>query len=306
MKTRIENYKNFGKTLFIDYENISLGVTVDIGPRIIYMSLDGCDNLFFEDLERQTQKNDATFESTFGKNTAWYIYGGHRVWMSPEEYPLTYDPDNLPVEYEISDNSVTFTQVPHGPGLVTVQLRLVFENGAVTVYNTIKNITDKTLNGAVWALSVMAQDGVGFVALNDEDTGLLPNKKLVLWSYTSLTDKRMHLFDKYLAVKQDKTAGCDFKIATDSNCGAVHYYKDGVLFTKEFSVDKDGVYPDGNVCCEFFTGNNFFELESLSPLQDIASGASLTHIERWSLNKCGNLTEITEENLENLLKITKK
>lgn len=306
MKTRIENYKNYRKTLFIEEGDITLGVTLDVGPRVIYMSLDGCENLFFEDIGRETQRTDEAFENAFGKGTAWYIYGGHRIWMSPEEYPLTYNPDNSPIEYEISDNAVTFTQLPYAGGLVSAQLKLVFENGGITVYNTVKNITDKTLNGAVWALSVMAQDGVGFVAQNTENTGLLPNRKLVLWPYTSLADKRLHLFDKYVAVKQDKEAVCDFKIATDSNCGLVCYYKNGVLFTKKFDVDKNGVYPDGGVCCEFFTGKNFFELESLSPLCDIAPGTSLTHIERWNLAKCDTLTEISENSLDNLLKITKQ
>ena len=305
MKTKIESYKNYGKTLFIEEGDITLGVTLDVGPRVIYMSLDGCENLFFEDINRETQRTDEAFEKTFGKDTAWYIYGGHRIWMSPEEYPLTYNPDNAPVEYEISDNTVTFTQLPYTGGLVSAELKLVFENDGVTVHNTVKNITDRALNGAVWALSVMAQDGVGFVALNDKDMGLLPNRKLVLWSYTSLTDKRLHLFNKYLAVKQDKTASCDFKIATDCDSGAVHYYKNAVLFTKEFDIEKDGIYPDGDVYCEFFTGKNFFELESLGAIHTIAPGSSITHIERWNLRKCDTLTEISEENLEKLLKITK-
>ncbi|MBR6644764.1 MAG: hypothetical protein IKL21_03255 [Clostridia bacterium] len=305
MKTRIESYKNYGKTMFIEDGDITLGVTLDVGPRVIYMSIDGCENLFFEDIDRETKRTDAEFEDTFGKDTAWYIYGGHRIWMSPEEYPLTYNPDNSPIEYEISDNTVTFTQLPYKGGLVSAELKLVFENGGVTVHNTVKNITDKALNGAVWALSVMAKDGVGFVKLNDKDMGLLPNKKLVIWSYTSLTDERLHLLDKYLAVKQDRFAKSDFKIATDCDSGTVYYYKDGVLFTKEFDIENDAVYPDGDVYCEFFTGKNFFELESLSALHDIAPGEKLTHIERWNLRKCDTLTEISDENLEKLLKITK-
>lgn len=305
MKTRIEEHKNFGKTLFIEHGDITLGVTVDIGPRVIYMSYKGCENLFYEDTERRTQKNDQTYRDKFGKDSAWYLYGGHRIWMSPEEYPATYDADNNPVDYTVDGETVTFAQKAHTGSTITATLKLVFENGGITVYNTIKNVTDKTINGAVWALSVMAPGGVGFVKLNDKDTGLLSNKKLVLWPYTKLTDKRLYLFDKYLAVKQDAAAGCDFKIATDNDSGVIHYYKDGTLFTKEFDIEKGAEYPDCGVYCEFFTGNYFFELESLSALHDIPANSELTHVERWSLSECGNLTEITEKNIENLLKITK-
>ncbi len=306
MKTQIKEYKNFGKTLFASYGDITVGVTVDIGPRVIYMSYKNGENLFFEDINRETSRNDDPMKDVFGDGAVWYLYGGHRVWMSPEAFPETYLNDNIPVEYEIGDDYVSFMQNDLNGSKVKTSIKLVFENGGISVYNTVKNISNEDIKGAVWALSVMAQGGVGFVKVNDNNTGLLPNRKIVLWPYTKITDKRLHLTDKYIAVKQDKTAGCDFKIACDCNCGQIYYQNKNVLFEKTFENVPDGEYPDWGVNCEFFTGNNFFELESLSTLQTIPQNAEITHKEVWKLYDSVDLHEITEVNLDNLLKITKK
>ncbi|MBR6534309.1 MAG: hypothetical protein IKT65_01915 [Clostridia bacterium] len=303
MNIEILEYKNYGKTAFITHGNIKLGITTELGPRVIYMSYNGGENLFFEDINRETMRNDPPMSDVFGKDAVWYLYGGHRIWMSPEAYPETYLNDNFPLKYEQNGNSVTFSQQTLPNSKIMTELKLVFENdGAVSVYNTVKNVSSETVNGSVWALSVMAQGGVGFVKLSDENTGLLPNRRIVLWPYTKLSDKRLTLTDKFIAVRQDKTAGCDFKIACESKEGTVYYLNKNVLFKKTFAYDENAQYPDWGVNCEFFTGNNFFELESLSALQDIPAGSSITHKEIWALSECDSLTEISDDLLEKIIK----
>lgn len=303
MNVEILDYKNFGKTAFITYNDIKLGITTQLGPRVIYMSYKGSENLFFEDVDRATKRNDPPMSDVFGENAVWYLYGGHRIWMSPEAYPETYLNDNLPVEWENDENSITFTQQDLPNSGVKVSLKIVFGNdGTLSVYNTVKNISSSTINGAVWALSVMAQGGVGFVKLSEENTGLLPNRRIVLWPYTKLSDKRLTLTDKFVAVRQDKNATCDFKIACESREGAVYYLNKNVLFKKTFAYDENAQYPDWGVNCEFFTCNNFFELESLSPLTDIPSMGEITHKESWSLSQCDSLNEISDGILEEIIK----
>ena len=55
MSVRVSNkqYKNFGNCVFLDNGLISLGVTVDLGPRIIYFARRGKENVLFEDVERR-------------------------------------------------------------------------------------------------------------------------------------------------------------------------------------------------------------------------------------------------------------
>ncbi len=42
-------------------------------------------------------------------------------------------------------------------------------------------------------------------------------------------------------------------------------------------------YPDFGCNCETYTAGTFIELESLGPLEVVAPGESVQHLERWSL-----------------------
>ena len=75
-------------------------VTTDIGPRIIGAFLGDSDNLVYVDPE--------TAGNTVNKKD-WQIYGGHRVWHSPEEKPRTYAPDNKPIEVKKTKEGTLFS-----------------------------------------------------------------------------------------------------------------------------------------------------------------------------------------------------
>lgn len=104
MSVRVSNkqYKNFGNCVFLDNGLISLGVTVDLGPRIIYFARRGKENVLFEDVERR-------FTEPAGEYGSWVAYGGHRIWIAPEVNPETYYPDNAPVSCSIEGNRLILT-----------------------------------------------------------------------------------------------------------------------------------------------------------------------------------------------------
>ena len=47
-----ESYKTFGRCLFIENKCIRVGVTIDVGPRVIYFSLIDRENVMFNDTKR--------------------------------------------------------------------------------------------------------------------------------------------------------------------------------------------------------------------------------------------------------------
>ena len=69
-------------------ERMELIATTDVGPRIIRLGFVGGQNLF------------KTFDETLGQTGGdeWHSYGGHRLWVAPEDRNRTYAPDNAPVE----------------------------------------------------------------------------------------------------------------------------------------------------------------------------------------------------------------
>src|SRR5258708_40019737 len=68
-----------------------------------------------------------------------------------------------------------------------------------------RNTTKKSTGPAGWALSMMAQGGVGIHGLPPRGTHpevLAPTNPLVMWAFTDLTDKRWQFTKKYLIPRQ--------------------------------------------------------------------------------------------------------
>ena len=63
----LPSYKNFGKCLEISNERLVIYVTIDVGPRIIYCSIDNCPNLMHEDIERKTSQDVLGLLKTTGQ-----------------------------------------------------------------------------------------------------------------------------------------------------------------------------------------------------------------------------------------------
>ena len=279
------SYKNYGKCLSISNELMEVYVTIDVGPRVIKCNIIGGENLMFNDVDRNASED---VSSSFGEGAKWYIYGGHRLWISPENMPLTYYPDNEPVKYEIEGNSVLFTPPAQKVNDVqhTLKLTMDADKPVVDVCHGIVNLSDAPMTGAAWALSVMAPEGMVICPQPDEDTGLLGNRILALWPYTKFSDPRMQLFEKYILVTQDPEIDQKFKFGINNTKKWLAYYNHGQLFKKTYNPNHpDGNYPDFGVSTEVFTNHLFIEAETLSELVTLGKGEKLTHCESWSVVK---------------------
>ena len=129
----------------------------------------------------------------------------------------------------------------------------------------------------------MAPGGMALVPQPTEDTGLLPNRTLVMWPYARFTDNRFTICDKYLAVAQDKNAVDAFKLGINNTSGYSAYINGGQALVKYIEYQHGAEYPDGGCSTEVYTNNLFEELESLSPLYDLKPGEAMVHTETWTL-----------------------
>lgn len=303
IKTSITEFENYGKVMNISDGVCEVKVTLDIGPRIIYCGLTGKQNVFFCDIERKTCNKKPEMEKYYGKDRFWYIYGGYRLWMSPEYLPQTYYPDNDSVDYVIKGDTVTFI-----PPLQTEnQLQTLFSvtlcgNGKITVNNRMINFSRKKKEGAAWALCAVAKNTYTFAYQTDIDTGLLPNRTLVLWPYTLIKDKRLTVRDRLISVKQSPSADRALKIGFNNENGTVvTLTEDGTAFIQKYKTDHiKSKYPDGGCSCEIYSCADFTEAEALSPLQTILPGHSLDFTLEWEL-KCVDTDKRDEKTLEGIL-----
>ncbi len=289
-------YKNYGKCLAISNDFMEIFVTVDIGPRIIKCNLTGKDNMMFEDIERCFSED---VSSVFGMDKKWYIYGGHRVWMSPESFPVTYYPDNDKVVYSTFANGAEFTPSAQAVTGIQISMRVeIAENEPkLKLTHKITNTKKEPVTGSVWCLSVMAPGGTALAAQPCEDTGLLANRSLIIWPYTSMTDRRMSITDKYITISQSKDADCNLKIGFNNTLGKTAYINKGQALVKYSEYIKGAEYPDNGCSTEIFTNTLFEEVESLSPVKTLARGESITHTEEWQLFDGIEISEKTDDAL---------
>jgi hypothetical protein len=137
-------------------------------------------------------------------------------------------------------------------------------------------------------MSMMAPGGTaitGFPPRGKHPEVLLPTNPLVMWAYTDLSDPRWRLTKKYLALRQDPQASEPQKIGTFNPKTWAAYLLGTELFVKQASADPACVYPDFGCSFETFTNADMLEMETLGPITKAAPGASVEHVERWSLHK---------------------
>ena len=290
IKACVEEYKNYGKVLHICDGALEVRVTLDLGPRVIYCALPGKNNVFFEDIERRTRCDKPEMDAFYGAGRYWYLYGGYRLWMSPEYLPYTYYPDNDPVVYGIDGDTVTFTPPAQTENGLQTGYSLTFNGaGGIRVKNFIRNISGADKTGAVWTLAVMSQRSHTFGAQSVKDTGLLPNRTLVFWPYADIHDDRIRIENGLVDVRQDPDGNGALKIGFNNELGRVMTLTaDGQLFTQSFKTDhENGAYPDGGCSSEIYSCPDFTEAEAISPLRSFAPGESLEFTLDWDLRECG-------------------
>jgi len=270
-----KEYKGWKNCIYISNSIIDLIVTTDIGPRIIRFGFSGKNNEFCE-VENQ-------LGNTGGNE--WLLYGGHRLWHSPEVVKRTWYPDNEPVEWTETSNGIKLTPPIEKWSLIKKEMDISIspESTNVKVIHRLTNTGAWTIGFAVWALTVMAPGGREIIPQVTRDTGVLPNRMLSLWPYTKMNDPRAFWGEKYIMVQQDTSVRPPFKIGLPNEDGWAAYANNGHLFVKKYKHIQGAQYPDYASSYETYTNDIMLEMETLSPLIQVEPGQTIEHTEEWSL-----------------------
>jgi len=285
-------YGGWDNCIKLENDEIELVVTTDIGPRIIRFGFKGGQNLFKE------------FDDQLGKTGGdeWRLYGGHRLWHAPEEAPRTYFPDNGPIGFEGSGDTVRLIQDTETTTGIQKEIEITLdpkENNIRVLHRLINNnLWEVELTP--WALSVMANDGRAIIPqepFQSHEENMLPVRSLVLWSYTDMADPRWMWGSKYIQLKQDSGANSSQKLGILNTLGWAGYYLKGELFVKRYGYNPGTEYVDLGCNTEVYTDRDILEIETLGGKKKVAPGESVEHLEKWYLFKA-DLKE-DEESLDN-------
>ncbi len=284
--TEIASFENYGRCVKISNGTVSAIVTADLGPRILFYGYEGGENVLHLDLDRDTQWGGKAFDEYYFEGARSYLYGGHRIWVTPESAPETYYPDNTPVDIEYTDKGAIFTAPAQMKNDIQISLEIEMapEGTDMVVYNRVRNVGKAAKEFAVWTVSVMCRGGVEIIPQNTNDTGYLHNRVLTMWAYTNPNDYRFYNGKNYITVKQDPGAATAFKIGYNNRAGTAIYAAKETVFIKRRAVDHDNlIYPDGGSSFETYTGAGCLELEMLDDVRNVQPGEQSELKEFWSL-----------------------
>jgi hypothetical protein len=274
---------------------VELIVTADIGPRVIRFGFAGGQNLFKEISDQLGGTGEPDFR----------LRGGHRLWKAPEDLASSWAPDNFPVDVTTAaDGLIARAPVEPASSLQKeIDVRMA-ASGAVTVRHRMWNRSSSALEFAPWAMTVMAPGGTaitGFPPRGTHPADLDPTNPLVMWAYTDFSDSRWKFTKKYLMLRQDPKNPEPQKAGLFVPRTWAAYALNGEVFVKQSQARASARYPDFGCSFEMFTNADFLELETLGPLETVAPGAMVEHVERWTLHAGIHPAEYSDAELDGVI-----
>jgi hypothetical protein len=289
----LDDFKGLGKALCIANNELETVVTLDIGPRIMHFSKPGRTNIL---------EDEATLSEILPDGSKWSIYGGHRVWHSPEAFPRSYMTDSHPLEkYELLEDGICMYQKEEPWVHVQKVIELHLFCDSLKIINKLVNKGAWPIEVAVWSLTVGSRKGREVCPVVQRNTGLLPNTLYVSWPYSRLNDERVYWGQKYIVVDNDPDNQTAFKFGYPNEYGWAAYFNHDLCFIKKFTHDRDGRYPDLGCSWETYTSYWGVELESLSPLSTLKAGETAVHVDEWFLFDNVKKPDVNEEEIEAIL-----
>jgi hypothetical protein len=289
----IEHYKTLERALRLSAGALEAIVTLDVGPRVMHVSLPGGPNLFADDCGLKEDLPDGT---------VFEYFGGHRVWHSPEAFPRSYVSDSHPLErYELSDDGILMVQAEEPWTHIVKAVELRFKAGSLAVKSSLTNRGAWPIQTAVWSLFLGAPNGRLVLPVAQRDTGLLPSTHYVSWSYTRMDDPRVHWGRRFIVLDHDQTNAAPFKFGYPDELGWLAFINHGCCLVKRFEHTLGASYPDGGCSAEAYTAGWGIDIESLSPLQVVKPGETIAHDEEWSVFECPRRPAVADDEIAVLL-----
>jgi len=196
-------YGGWENNLQMANDHVELIVSLDVGPRVLSYKTKKGENVFLNYPDQMGQSGE----------TKWMIRGGHRFWIAPEDEILSYVPDNQPVHSDLQEpNFVKVTNDGVDPWNIRkeMSIALAATSSEVTIVHKATNEGKEPVEIATWGLSVMCPGGIEIIplpALGEHPKDLLPNRVMVAWPYTDLSDPRWRFGWKYITLRHSSDGG---------------------------------------------------------------------------------------------------
>ena len=258
----------------LENDSLRLQVARSFGPRIVSLNYKGGANLLAELPDFVTRRPDGKI---------YRLYGGHRLWVAPEDHIRSYALDDRAVDIaDTADGLLIRKPVEPETGIEkSMLISLAKGEAKLTITHRLTNRGPAAVECAPWAITQVRKGGVAILPQAITQTGLLPNRTVAFWPYSDITSPHLKWGNRHLLVHAQPQP--IFKIGFPNPRGWLAYWLEGTLFFKCSAYDARAEYFDLGCSSECFCNDQFLELETLAPKVNLAPGASTAHVETWGL-----------------------
>jgi hypothetical protein len=289
----IKSYKALGRALRLATGTMEAIVALDVGPRVMHVSLPGKPNMFADECDLKEELPDGS---------VFEYLGGHRVWHSPEAFPRSYISDSHPLDrHELHDDGVLLVQREEPWTQIVKAVELRFRAESIVVRSSLTNHGAWPIEMAVWSLFLGSLNGRLILPVPQRDTGLLPNTRYVIWSYARMDDPRVHWGQRYVVLDHDEKNTRPFKLGYPNESGWMAYLNNGYCFVKTFEHERGARYPDMGCSTEAYSAGWGIDIESLSSLRVVKPGETISLDEEWFVFECPERPSFDEDEIAGVL-----
>ena len=254
----------------LENEFLRIDYLTDLGPRIIGLYASGVEGNLF------AVTPDQHWPTPHGE---YYLHGGHRLWAAPEDPFYTVPEDHVSIHS--GPNLVTLRSNVDASGLEK-EISFRLDGNRVALSHKITWHGNELIELAPWSITQMRLGGMAVLPQSTSENGMLPNRNIVLWPYSRLSDERLELYDDLIII-YGSAAGEACKIGNFNPCGWIAYAMAEVLFIKRFSMEVEDKYPDLGCNVEAYVKDSCVELETLGSLKTLSPGESVIIQENWEV-----------------------
>ena len=256
---------------FASIENnfLRLDYLTTTGPRIVGLYARGVEeNLFAE-------TPDIHWPTPHGE---FYLRGGHRLWVAPENLSYVGPEDNLSV---VEDKDKVILRSPLDVADLEKEISFHLDENYVHLTHRITWHGEEPVEFSPWGITQLRAGGMAVLPLASSE-GLMPDRNLVFWPYSQIRDKRFELHNDMIILYGQMTEHA-FKVGNFNKHGWIACTVGGALFVKRFLLDESRTYPDMGCNVEAYVKDVCIELETLGPLTKLNPNESVTHEETWEV-----------------------
>lgn len=225
-------------------------IGISAGPRILSLRYKGGENLLYAD-------------HTDFKVGDWKMYGGHRFTIAPET-EASYYPDNTPCEVTPDG----YIKAPQRSDGIRLSIKITeAATGGFNIHHILENNGPENWNGALWAITCVPRTADILASCTTE--------KIQFWPGTE--EKNWQSKDQYMIPAPGDYSGKTGWYEERGWLAAMQPAGKLIIRNKDHHVQKH------NNSLEIFACKDYAELETLSPQQTIAPGASAQHLQHWHI-----------------------